>query len=162
MAESQIITLFRIRRFAMFLIVIVLVLMIIGAILIVVGFDNQRGPLAFLGILLMALATVVASISCFIGGRGQLESAEGKLSPGETYECITVPKESDDICYSIVKTGNGNIYGLRFREIPPQKGMVSKTGNKIAFLPIVDKAERVTIEKPLPGAETPKPASSGK
>jgi len=146
----------------MFLVVLVLFILVVGSCFIGAGFDERRGVVVTFGILLLTLASFISFISGFLDGYGYLETAENKLSPGETYECIPGSKENDGVYYSVVKTGNGDIYGLRFKETPPLKGMVSKTGGKITFLPIVDEAKGVTIKNPLPGAETPKPANNGK
>ncbi|OGZ65302.1 MAG: hypothetical protein A2812_03545 [Candidatus Staskawiczbacteria bacterium RIFCSPHIGHO2_01_FULL_36_16] len=132
---------------------LLIVIAVFGFFLLVSCSRVKETPGIVIGILVLVGALAGSFSKGFDVGRGCIAFAESKLSLGETYECIVGPDKSDDIYFAVVKTGDGKIYGLQFKELPPKNGVVSKTGGEIVFLPISDNKGTV-IPNPLSPAET--------
>ena len=140
-------------------VVITVFALTVGAFAVATGYSGgSKTLMVFGGVAIMIVACLFSALAGNLVGTGCIEEAGIKLSPGETYECIAGPSQDSGIYYSVVKTCNGEIYGLEFKELPPQKGVVSRKGDQIVFFPIIAQSESkgVTIKNPL--AETPKTA----
>ena len=85
------------------------------------------------GLISVILICCIAVSIAYDIGNGKVAKAEKKLEIGKTFECLTEPISIDDEYYSLVRSGD-RIFGLRFKETPPKKGIVAKPEKEVIFL----------------------------